>query len=286
MAAAVETPVSSQIEGPVREEMVQTAINFLENPNVINTPLAQKQNFLRRKGLTDKEIQIACDKSGAYTRHEEQQRRLPPPLSTSMSTVCNHPMYGQMQLSWFDRIREILHNLAILSIVAYVVQKFYQKYIAPFLFGKKKKSVEETIEELDKNVKSSVGEIKDDLQSVKVEVDRLNGDNTSRQLAELKSDIATVKGLLLGRKQFPSVASCPVVPPSIPAWQMSSVTQDEHDGEERKEDLEELGSGSGSSEHEHGMKTSESSLEIISSKDCDSESCHSRKSHKDDNEKE
>nr|CAH7733401.1 unnamed protein product [Callosobruchus chinensis] len=128
MAAAVEAPVSSQTEGSVRDEMVQTAINFLENPNVINTPLAQKQNFLRRKGLTDKEIQIACDKSGAYTRHEEQQRRLPPPLPTSMSTVCNHPMYGQMQLSWFDRIREILHNLAILTIVAYVVQKFYQVY--------------------------------------------------------------------------------------------------------------------------------------------------------------
>ncbi|CAH1986578.1 unnamed protein product [Acanthoscelides obtectus] len=92
--------------------------------------------------------------------------------------------------------------------------------------------------------------------------------------------------IIFYRKQFPSVANSPVVPPSIPAWQMSSLTQDEHDGEERKEDLEELGSGSGSSEHEHGMKTSESSLEIISSKDCDSESCHSRKSIKDDNEKE
>ncbi|CAH1986576.1 unnamed protein product [Acanthoscelides obtectus] len=126
MAAAVETPVAQQPEGAVREEMVQTAIKFLENPNVINTPLAQKQNFLRRKGLTDNEIQIACDKSGAYTRHEEQQRRLPPSLPPSMGTVCNHPMYGQMQLSWFDRVREILHNIAILSIVAYVIQKFYQ----------------------------------------------------------------------------------------------------------------------------------------------------------------
>lgn len=68
------------------------------------------------------------------------------------------------------------------------------------------------------------------------------------------------------RKQFPSVQNSPVVPPSIPAWQMSSAASDnndEQDGEERKEDLEELGSGSGSSEPEHGMKTSESSLEIM-----------------------
>lgn len=63
------------------------------------------------------------------------------------------------------------------------------------------------------------------------------------------------------RKQFPSVSNTPVVPPSIPAWQLSSVNPDQ---EEPKEDLlEDLGSGSGSSEPEHGMKTSESSLEIM-----------------------
>lgn len=50
---------------------------------------------------------------------------------------------------------------------------------------------------------------------------------------------------------------------------MASVAADHTDGEqeeheEPKEDLlEELGSGSGSSEPEHGMKTSESSLEIM-----------------------
>lgn len=76
------------------------------------------------------------------------------------------------------------------------------------------------------------------------------------------------KIILYCRKQFPSVSNTPVVPPSIPAWQLSSVNPDNPDGqddqEEPKEDLlEELGSGSGSSEPEHGMKTSESSLEIM-----------------------
>lgn len=46
---------------------------------------------------------------------------------------------------------------------------------------------------------------------------------------------------------------------------MASVAPDNTDGEheEHKEDLEESASGSGSSEPEHGMKTSESSLEIM-----------------------
>ncbi|KAG5894364.1 hypothetical protein JTB14_031924 [Gonioctena quinquepunctata] len=264
---------SSNENTPVRDEMVQTAIKFLENPNVINTPIAQKQKFLQRKGLTDQEIQVACEKSGAYARHEEQNR-LPPPLPLTPSFASNQLYRNQVQLSVFDRLRDIVHNIAIFSIVAYVIHKFYERYIAPFLFGKKKKSVEESIEDLEKNVKSSVDELKGDLQSVKVEVERIsqsNENNTSRQLTELKSEITSVKGLLLGRKQFPSVANIPVVPPSIPAWQMSSVSpdnNDEGDGEVRKEDLlEELGSGSGSSEQEHGMKTSESSLEIITHDD-------------------
>ncbi|KAJ8920107.1 hypothetical protein NQ315_011763 [Exocentrus adspersus] len=288
-SAAVDIP-QPQEEVSVRDEMVETAIKFLENPSVRNTPLAQKQKFLQRKGLSDKEIQIACERSGAYAHHDQQTRLPPSPPPPANLITSYNPHHGLVQLSFFDRVREIVHNIAIFSIVAYVIHRFYQKYIAPFLFGKKK-SVEETIQGMDKDMKSSITEIKEELRSVKVEVDKLNQSSdkdTTRQLVELKSEVATVKGLLLGRKQFPSVANSPVVPPSIPAWQMSSVGLTEHDGDgETKEDLlEDVTSGSGSSEPDPAMKTSESSLEIIySSKDCDSESCHSKKSHKEEADK-
>lgn len=51
-------------------------------------------------------------------------------------------------------------------------------------------------------MKSSVDNLKDELQSVKVEVHRLGqdvDDHNSRQFQELKSEIASVKGLLLNR---------------------------------------------------------------------------------------
>lgn len=79
---------------------------------------------------------------------------------------------------------------------------YFQDYVAPFLFGRKKKSVEETVQDMDKTMKSSIEELKDDLRTVKVEVDKLSQNsenNTTRQLVELKSEIASVKGLLLGR---------------------------------------------------------------------------------------
>lgn len=94
-------------------------MKFLQNHNVINTPLAQKQKFLQRKGLTDREIQAACERSGAYDVHEKLQV----PVSPSRTNV----QYGQMvQYSWFDRLKEVVHNTAVISAVLYALYMFYQ----------------------------------------------------------------------------------------------------------------------------------------------------------------
>ncbi|XP_068899499.1 peroxisomal membrane protein PEX14 isoform X2 [Tenebrio molitor] len=254
--------------GPnVREDLVNTAVKFLENPNVIKTSLAEQQRFLKRKGLTEEEIRLACEKSGAYSYHEQRSRG-PPALPPTINPLVPYPTTGPVQISLFDRIREIVHNVAIFSFVGYIVYKFYEKFIAPFLFGKKKKSIEESLEDLDKNMKESVNELQNNLTSVKVEVDKINQgaeSNTQRQLSDLKSEIATVKGLLLSRNQFPPVSKSSVVRPSIPAWQKTSISQDsdaDSDPDRKAEDLLEVGSGSGS-EHEHNTKNSDSSLDIM-----------------------
>ncbi|XP_044755716.1 peroxisomal membrane protein PEX14 [Coccinella septempunctata] len=250
----------------LRDELVKTAVSFLQNSKVQDTPLAKKQEFLQRKGLTNEEIEKACEISGAYLLHE-QQLRVPPPLPISVNG-------NQKQLTFFYKIREILHSLVIFSFVGYALYKLYERFIVPFLFGKKKKTFDESIEGLDEYMKKSVAELKSELDSVKVEVHKIsrNSDwSKDRHLSDIKSDISTVKGLLLGRKQFPSMSHSPVVPPSIPAWQMSSVADaSDGDTDHKTEDIEEIGSGSGSSEPEHCTKTSESSLEILSiPKDCE-----------------
>lgn len=91
----------------------------------MNTSLAQKQKFLQKKGLTDQEIQMACEKSGAYAVHEHQIR-LPPPLPSSKLMLSSYQPHNQVQFTLFDRIREVLHNIALFSIVAYVIHKFYE----------------------------------------------------------------------------------------------------------------------------------------------------------------
>jgi peroxin-14 len=45
---------------------VGTAVKFLQNPNVQKSSLANRQAFLKKKGLTDEEVQIACERAGAF----------------------------------------------------------------------------------------------------------------------------------------------------------------------------------------------------------------------------
>ncbi|KAG0324871.1 hypothetical protein BGZ99_001337 [Dissophora globulifera] len=53
---AVATPVADE---PVRENMVQQAVSFLSSPNVQSADESKKTQFLEKKGLTVKEIELA-----------------------------------------------------------------------------------------------------------------------------------------------------------------------------------------------------------------------------------
>lgn len=254
-----------QQEESIRPDIVQTAVSFLQNKNVVNTPLAQKQKFLQRKGLSSKEIQLACQQSGAYALHESQQN-MPPQLPMQLQPQPNRFMMQQQPHSTvFQQLKDIFHTATVFSFVAYALYKFYEKFIRPFLFGPKK-SIEDKVDDLEKNVTTSVSKLNDDVLSVKTEIEKMtNNSNSSTQrlLQNLQSEVATVKGLLLSRKQFPSTVNNPVVPPSIPAWQMSSVAgEPEADNDPKSEDLLEVGSGDGS-EPDNRTKTSDSSLEIM-----------------------
>lgn len=63
------------------------------------------------------------------------------------------------------------------------------------------------------------------------------------------------------RKQFST--PLPLVPPSIPAWQLTASKSQTCEAETETDKLDETGSGSGSSETEVVTKNSDSSLEIM-----------------------
>ncbi|XP_005180686.1 peroxisomal membrane protein PEX14 [Musca domestica] len=254
---------------PVREPLITTAINFLQNAKVRHTTLVQKQQFLRSKGLTEKEIQIACERAGVFS----QDPNAPTVINMGINATQTHAQLALQPApqTALGRIKEILHSMALLGGVAYAIYAFWKKFLEPFLFGsKKKKSTDDALADIDKKVDTRLGEVKTELSQVKESLAREQRDQTQqfmREFNQFKSDLEAIKGLLLNRKQFAS----PLVtagPASIPAWQLSSSSphhlrrhKDSQSDDNDKPD--DVGSGSGSSETEVVTKNSDSSLEIM-----------------------
>ncbi|XP_026327318.1 peroxisomal membrane protein PEX14 isoform X2 [Hyposmocoma kahamanoa] len=235
----------------IRENLVTTAVKFLQNPNVQRCTMESKERFLRNKGLTDLEVHKAIEKCAEL---------LDVPSMTSELMV-----FHQSRRSWF---REQFAPILVYGGMAYAAYLFYKHFIRQLLFvtEPKKKSTAECIDELRKSLdilNTSVASLRCDMQA------QAHQNLTRSQLDNIKSDIASVKGILLNRNQFPSLKTRSE-PPSIPAWQRQSeeATSTEPPAEEKKKphrirsNRSESG-GSNSSEGEQATKNSDSSLEII-----------------------
>lgn len=259
---------------PPREHLITTAIKFLNNPNVLRSAVGQKQAFLRSKGLTEDEIQLACERAGVFSREPIQQNHQTV-ISMDVGTGGGgggvaKASYSVQPQSWFGRVREVLNSVAVISGLMYGVYMFYKKFIEPLLFRcKKKKPVDEQLSDLSRTVEGKIDKLSGELVKIKDELTRVNqAQSAAKELAAFKTDLDSIKGLLLNRKQFAS-PNLPIVPPSIPAWQLQSQSQQEErtpnsEGEPDKIDDNDTGSGSGSSENDVVLKNSDSSLEIIS----------------------
>ncbi|KAI0407199.1 peroxisomal membrane anchor protein conserved region-domain-containing protein [Xylaria palmicola] len=78
----------------IREDIVSSAVSFLQDPNVVSSPLENKLSFLRSKNLTQEEIDAAFARAGG-----------PPPASTTPqpasasapAPVQQQPYYPQHQ---------------------------------------------------------------------------------------------------------------------------------------------------------------------------------------------
>ncbi|KAG8227658.1 hypothetical protein J437_LFUL007854 [Ladona fulva] len=220
-----------------REQFINTAVTFLQNPKVQQTPVEQQQAFLRKKGLSDEEIEIAFERlRGARDKRE---------LATSQSTIVAIPQHIDPPFSstWV-KVWDFLRTLAFVAGVSYSLYYLYKKYIVPLLFGrrgKKKPTVEESVSQMQASLNQSVQEMKESLREVRETLDsqqqeliRLtllrseggdlnggNGDSTKRTLQDMKAEITSIKGLLLSRLEWRQFPSTPNPSPSIPAWQLA-----------------------------------------------------------------
>ncbi|KAK7871654.1 hypothetical protein R5R35_009024 [Gryllus longicercus] len=265
-------------ETVLRQDVINTAVNFLQNPTVQRSSLKHRQAFLKSKGLSDEEIRVACERATALLA--EKQNFTPPGVLTNIPNAAVPIYTPQAQSSW-SKFRDFANAIVLIGGVSYGIYLFYKKYIVPWLVGGKgqKPSLEQSISQLDLAIAASIQELRDSVNKVHADLKTLHerqtrspsdGPATIRQIEELKNEIASVKGLLLNRSQFaPPVTKSPLTPPSIPAWQLSAAESaketEESQGGKGDADIEDIClSGSGSSETEMVTNNgSDSSLEMI-----------------------
>ncbi|KAK7487642.1 hypothetical protein BaRGS_00021061 [Batillaria attramentaria] len=208
--------VLAPAEGP-RENLVATAVKFLQNPKVKQSPMYQKEAFLEKKGLTKEEIQLAVQRAGLFK--------------------CR--LHTQPPVSPWTRAREIATTTAIVAAVSYAVYNLFKTYIRPWLIGKSEaearmERLESSITQLQATIAESNAQVLDTLKAVQetlaMQRDRniqsadMAFQQDGRALSEIKAEISSLKGLLLNRRQFPPP---PVTSPVIPAWQRTPVREDQ-----------------------------------------------------------
>ncbi|XP_046579952.1 LOW QUALITY PROTEIN: peroxisomal membrane protein PEX14-like [Haliotis rubra] len=236
----VTKDVLAPADGP-RENLISTAVKFLQNPKVQQSPLYQRKAFLEKKGLTKEEIDLAVQKAGVtdLVTPPAQPTQYPPgPFQQALAV--QPPLQAPLPSTWV-RVKDFTTTALIISSISYAVYRMYQLYIRPWLQGKSAQDdsrmdrLEQQLVEL-QNLNQNMVQVQETLKSIQESLTTQQtsltaisntgeGSHTAVKskdtdlLQDVKTEISSLKGLLLSRRQFPPV---PQTSPVLPSWQMST----------------------------------------------------------------
>ncbi|KAL4221017.1 peroxisomal membrane protein pex14 [Mactra antiquata] len=238
-----KSELSKEVLAPavgVREDLVNTAVKFLQNPKVHQSPISQKKAFLQRKGLTLEEIEVAVSRAGVKSNQEnvERSQQVVPSVQTGPNTVV--AVKGD-EISRWVKVRDVMAVITMVTGISYAAYKFYKEILAPWIFGLQTK--EQRIDKLERAVTESIDNVNKTLASIEETLGKqqekilvLSHDVNSKMgpgnvdtmqsnagITEVKNELSSIKGLLLNRRQFPPV---PTTTPVLPSWQLATNSGD------------------------------------------------------------
>lgn len=234
-SAQTNTPAGDEEAAPPREPLITTAVKFLQNPKVRQSPLATRKAFLKKKGLTDAEVDLALQRSGST------EEVLPlSPVGPPYPVQAAHLVPGPPSPRGY-RWRDYGALTVIMVGIAFGFHQLYKKYILPLIMGSREdkkhlQRMENNIAAMSGTLTQTVSQLQQTLASVQElliqqqqKIQELSQELStaeassatnrildSQTVGELKAEIVSLKGLLLSRKQFPSTPTIP----KIPSWQI------------------------------------------------------------------
>ncbi|XP_059471245.1 peroxisomal membrane protein PEX14 [Neocloeon triangulifer] len=251
----------------VREDLVRTAVQFLTNPKVKDSSQEHKEAFLKKKGLNDNEITLAFQRSTLATA-VSNQLSVPHPVSLPPQ-YYGPPQQLVIQQSFWSSWMNVTRAVFVIGGVTCSLYYLFDKYLGPVIFGKKDRlvKVEKTLESLEQKVNealSTLAQVTLTLEKQQFELARIYGekqrDSGDSSVSKIETEIASLKGILLGRKQFPIRPSGSV---GIPSWQVKPKCKDED--ETTSKDPSPVSNGTSSPELMEALDVSDSAGEQIHS---------------------
>ncbi|XP_028266446.1 peroxisomal membrane protein PEX14 [Parambassis ranga] len=218
-----------------REALIATAVKFLQNPKVRQSPLETRKAFLKKKGLTEEEVELAIQRSGS-TEEVLPLSPVGPPYPLHATHLAPAPL-SPAGYRWRD-----YGALTIILVgIAFGFHQLYKKYILPLIIGSREdkkhlQRMESNIAAMSGTLTQTVSQLQQTLvtvqdhlvqqqqkiQELSQELGAAEASSSSNRIldnqtvGELKAEIASLKGLLLSRRQFPSTPTIP----KIPSWQI------------------------------------------------------------------
>lgn len=201
------------------------------------------------------EIDAAIERAAVYTKSLTTSVVAQPPQIQQSSIPPPVPPYGPRPMTFWLQTRSLAASIALVGSIAYGVYIVYKKHVEPRLFGQYPKPkhplviIQEQVAQLCEAVKVIQTDIKSieeniqekfqtDMEAMKNEIKKLLDDeivkvraNQPLTLQEIRSDVESIKGILLNRRQFAIGATTP----SIPAWQLNSEKTEVKNGNETVE---------------------------------------------------
>ncbi|GMM30038.1 Pex14 protein [Martiniozyma asiatica (nom. inval.)] len=201
-----------------RQELIDSALQFLADPQVSNQPLSSKLSFLESKGLTPEEIQVALAQAKGSTPTTVEQP-MAPPLAGPLYSHSSPPLPTQPLPNAYDW-KDYLIMTTTTAGFLYGAYHLVKKHILPSILPPNQNKLEEDKEAMEREferVEAMLEKLEQDqtefiekqnekskaIDDAIVEVEALVKDTTDKNLRNeetlkyLKLEVESIKTTLL-----------------------------------------------------------------------------------------
>ena len=185
----------------VREDLIEGAISFLQDPSVANAPVEQRVAFLRSKNLTQEEIDASLARVGQATPSQaasisaSYQRQAPPPQQYGYQQQ-QQPYWGQPppeppRRDW----RDYFIMATVMGGLGYGLYWTAKRYITPLIAPPTPPQIEQDKASIDASFDKAFGlldQLASDTQELK-DAEKARTERLDKALSEVESVIGKMR---------------------------------------------------------------------------------------------